>query len=136
MARPSRAGRTSLNRHRHVAGRRPSRLRGLESERRGSGIAPANFLEWVTTVAGATTLVGALLYYFGWARASTTFSYFGIEAEVLGLSFQDYLLRSVRSTYQPLLVVAGVTLGFLGTVALSYLWLMRRVSFEILDPTA
>jgi hypothetical protein len=78
-------------------------------------VSPAGYLEWVTTIAGATTLVGALLFYFGWARSSATFSYFGIEADVLGLSFQDYLLRSVRSTYQPLL---GLTVAALGAVAL------------------
>ncbi|WP_139245977.1 hypothetical protein [Geodermatophilus amargosae] len=50
------------------------------------------------------------MYYFGWSRAAATYRYFGIEIGLLDLSFQDHLLRSVRSTYFPLLA-AGV-LGF------------------------
>jgi hypothetical protein len=78
---------------------------------RGPQVETATYLEWVTTIAGATTLVGALLFYFGWARASATFSYLGIEADVLGLGFQEYLLRSVRSTYSPLLALVVFLLG-------------------------
>jgi hypothetical protein len=91
-------------------------------------VSPMGYLEWVTTVAGATTLVGALLFYFGWARSSATFGYFGIEADLLGLSFQDYLLRSVRSTYQPLL---GVTVAALGAVALHRLLRGSPVAFPV-----
>jgi hypothetical protein len=58
-------------------------------------------LETAARVAGLTGLAGALLFYFGWARAASTFSYFGIELDVLDLSFRDYVLRSVGSAYWP-----------------------------------
>ncbi|WP_185748937.1 hypothetical protein [Humibacillus xanthopallidus] len=61
-------------------------------------------------MAGLTGLVGALLFYFGWARAASTFSYFGIELDVLDLSFRDYVLRSVGSAYWPAAMALVVVL--------------------------
>lgn len=77
------------------------------------GDSTGRYVELLTNVAGSATLIGALLYYFGWARAAATFRYFGIEIGVLDLSFQDYLLRSVRSTYFPLLTVVVIWLAAL-----------------------
>jgi hypothetical protein len=65
----------------------------------------------LASLGGAAGLVGALLYYFGWARSSTVFSYFGVDVDMVGLSFQDYLLRSVGSAFWPLLVVGVAALA-------------------------
>lgn len=96
--------------------RQPRRSRALGGPRlnqESSSPDGKSYREWLGAIAGATTLFGALLYYFGWARTSAAFGYFGIQTDVLGLSFQDYLLRSIRSAYQPLLVVAVLLLvGF------------------------
>jgi len=63
-----------------------------------------------TIVASQTALLTAVLFYFGWARTSTTFAYFGVDVSLLGFSTSDYLLRSVNSAFRPLLFVglAGV----------------------------
>jgi hypothetical protein len=78
-------------------------------------------LETLASVGGLAGLLGALLYYFGWARTSATFAYFGVGVETLNLSFQDYLLRSVQAAYWPLIVV-----GLLGLAALSVHGLIAR----------
>jgi hypothetical protein len=40
------------------------------------------------------TVLGALLLYIGWVRTRAFYTYFGIEAGVLGFGPQDYILRS------------------------------------------
>lgn len=59
------------------------------------------------------TLVTALLYYFGWARAYAQARALGADPSVFGYTTQDYLLRSVDSLYFPLIILAA-----LGLVAL------------------
>jgi len=56
-------------------------------------------------VAAPTTLVVALMVYFGWARTSVQYAVFGIDRGTLGLSVQDYLFRSVNETFRPLAVL-------------------------------
>jgi hypothetical protein len=69
------------------------------------------YVELIASFAGAAGLFGALLFYFGWTRVAATYRYFGIEIGLLDLSFQDYLLRSIRSTYFPLLGIGVLGLG-------------------------
>ncbi|MGI9064107.1 MAG: hypothetical protein ACR2FQ_09895 [Pseudonocardiaceae bacterium] len=56
-------------------------------------------------VAAPTTLVVALMVYFGWARTSVLYATFGIRQGILELSVQDYLLGSVNETFKPLAVL-------------------------------
>jgi hypothetical protein len=74
----------------------------------------ARVLEVVAGLGGAAGLTGALLYYFGWARSSALFGWFGVDVGVVKLSFQDYLLRSVGSAYWPFATVGVVALLALG----------------------
>src|ERR687891_1139456 len=62
--------------------------------------------EVITTFVAPTTLVGALVFYFGWTRTRAWWLYFGIDPSVLGFSNQDYVLRSVNALFPALLVVA------------------------------
>lgn len=48
-----------------------------------------------SAVISQVAIVTALLYYFGWARTKAAFEYFGLDTSVVGLSAEDYLLRSV-----------------------------------------
>ena len=61
------------------------------------------------SIVAPTTLVVALLYYFGWARTAAEAHALGLDDSLFGYSSQDYVLRSVSSMYWPL---------FIGTVAL------------------
>jgi hypothetical protein len=66
-----------------------------------------------------TTLLTALLFYFGWAHVYWFFDYFGVDSSVLGPSTQDYVMRSVDALFIPLIAVATVGLALMwGYVAL------------------
>ena len=73
---------------------------------------------WVSFAAGIVapvTLISALLFYFGYVSARSQYAYFGIDVDTIGLSTQDYVMRSPQPLLVPLLVitllaVAGVVL--------------------------
>lgn len=84
------------------------RAAGGEAEQAtDAGHAPGERSPWQTalTVASQTAILVAVLFYFGWASAGETFRYFGVDLSLLGFDTTDYLLRSIYSAYQPLLVV-------------------------------
>ncbi|MGY1667475.1 hypothetical protein [Geodermatophilus sp. SYSU D00696] len=62
-----------------------------------------------STVVAPTTLLTALLLYFGRMHATGLFRYLGVQYTVLDLSAQDYLVRSADGMIPPLVVVAGAT---------------------------
>jgi hypothetical protein len=71
-------------------------------------------------VLAPTTVITALLFYFGWARTNALFGRLGIDQCALGFTVQDYLLRSVNSTFRPLSVVLlAATAGLSVHIALS-----------------
>lgn len=59
-------------------------------------------LRGVTTVVAPTSLVTALLFYFGWARTSTQASVMGLDESLFGYSTRDYILRSITTMFWPL----------------------------------
>jgi hypothetical protein len=59
----------------------------------------------VGQIVASTGVLLALLVYFGWVRTDVFFGVFGISTSTLGFSVQDYALRSVQATVQPLVVV-------------------------------
>jgi len=67
-------------------------------------------LQMLTAIVAPTTLLTALLFYFGWIRTNALFQYFGVDATALGFTTQDYLLRSTEALYVPLgtLLVVGL----------------------------
>lgn len=75
-------------------------------------------IEFVTTITGSVTLIGAILFYFGWARTGSTYAYFGLDVSVADLSSQDYLLRSVNSAFWGVGMAVG--LGIVALVAHGY----------------
>ncbi|MGS2805010.1 hypothetical protein [Nocardia sp. MW-W600-9] len=79
----------------------------------------------IRNFAAPTTLVTALLFFFGWSHAYWFFDYFGVNSTTIGLTTQDYLMRSQDSLFVPL--AAGACLFLL------YL-LGRRVFQEFVVP--
>ncbi|MFI6582717.1 hypothetical protein [Embleya sp. NPDC050493] len=74
---------------------------------------------WIGTLASIlapTTVIGALLLYFGFVYTDALYEYFGIDAQTLGFATQDYLLRSAGPLYLP----AGVTLALGLVTVLAY----------------
>lgn len=77
-------------------------------------------------VAPFATLTG-LLYYFGWVRTNAIFGYFGIDANLLAYSPQDYLLRSAGVAFRP---CAALLLGAAAAVLVH--GLLRRAGSRVL----
>jgi hypothetical protein len=87
---------------------------GEEPEARpgtGPEVPLRGILEVVGLVVAPTSLATALLFYFGWARARATYEHFGIDHSALGFTLQDYLVRSVGTTFEPLVLVMLLVLG-------------------------
>jgi len=65
-------------------------------------ISVAGSLQVFAAVLAPGTLVGALMFYFGWVRTHSFYAFFGIDADTLGLSTTDYVLRSADALWPPL----------------------------------
>ena len=65
------------------------------------------------SVVAPATLVTSLMLYFGLMHAWFFYNYFGVDASLLGLTTQDYLMRSVDALFVPLILL-GVG-GFLAS---------------------
>jgi len=66
-----------------------------------------------------TTVLTALLFYFGFAHLYWFFYYFGVDSSVLGPSTRDYVMRSVDALWIPLIAIAAVGLALMwGYIAL------------------
>jgi hypothetical protein len=76
-----------------------------ESATRDEGQAPISMsgsLQVFAALLAPGTLIGALMFYFGWVRTHSFYAYFGIDADTLGLSTTDYVLRSADALWPPL----------------------------------
>lgn len=87
---------------------------------------------WVSigaTIVAPVTVISALLFYFGYVSSRSQYAYFGIDVDAIGLSTQDYIMRSPQPLLVPLLVL---TLGGTG-----FLWLdaavQRRIASAVAD---
>jgi hypothetical protein len=82
-----------------------------------SDSSPGTQLEqWIsigTTIVGPATLIGALLFYFGYVSSASEYAYFGVDVDTIGLSTQDYVMRSPQTLLVPLLVLTLAGAGFL-----------------------
>ena len=70
-------------------------------------------LQAVGSVVAPTSLLTALLFYFGWAHTYWFHQHFGIDISLLGFGTQDYLMRSVDTLFLPLTVLAAMAGLFL-----------------------
>jgi hypothetical protein len=64
--------------------------------------------KFLGSVVAPTTLLTALLFYFGWLHAYWFFRSLGVHSTVLDLSTRDYVQRSVDSLFVPIVVMAAV----------------------------
>ncbi len=67
-------------------------------------------LEVVALVVAPTTLVTALVYWFGFELVGARSGYFGLDPGTLGFSTTDYLIRGVEAGIVPLIVLFLVVL--------------------------
>jgi hypothetical protein len=84
-------------------------------------------LKAIGSIVAPASLITALMFYFGVNHAAHFFSYFGVNYTVMGLTTQDFLVRSVDGLFLPLAIVAAG--------ALSALWLQRLSSGRLSGAT-
>lgn len=78
--------------------------------------AGAQLEQWASligTIAAPITVLGALLFYFGYVSSASEYAYFGINVDTIGLSTQAYIMRSPQTLLVPLLVLTLASAGFL-----------------------
>lgn len=57
------------------------------------------------SVVAPLSLLTALLFYFGYASSRAQYEYFGVDVDTIGLSTQDFVIRSPQPLLTPLLVL-------------------------------
>ncbi len=62
-------------------------------------------ISWAASVAAPLSVLTAVLFYFGYASSRAQYEYFGVDVDTIGLSTQDYVMRSPRALLTPLLVL-------------------------------
>lgn len=92
---------------------------------------PENLLErrikQLTSVLAPTTVLTALLLYYGYVATNTEYGFFGISLSSLRLSNQDFLLRSVAALYLPLgALLLGMLIAMWGHAGVRHLISARR----------
>jgi hypothetical protein len=83
-------------------------------------------LKLAGSIVAPTTLLTALLFYFGRLHTYWFFRHFGLNFTVLDLSTQDYIIRSVDGLFVPMIVIALVGLVALTGLRALHVTLLRR----------
>jgi hypothetical protein len=84
---------------------------------------PARGIKLIGSILAPTTFLTALLLYFGHQHAYWYFDYFGVNATTMGLTTQDYVIRSVDPLFTPVTTAAAVCLVGLWGYRLLRRWL-------------
>lgn len=86
---------------------------GEPAPERGLGF--EKWMGFLSSFVAPLTLVTALLFYFGYVSTREFFLYFGIDVDIIGLSSQEFVMRSPGALFIPvmilLLLAAGLIVG-------------------------
>jgi hypothetical protein len=75
----------------------------------GTGRQYPGWLSLATQIAAPVTLVGGLLFYFGYVYTRAQYAYFGLDVDTIGLTPRDYVMRSPQPLLFPLIVLTALT---------------------------
>ena len=81
------------------------------------------YLSLGASVVAPITVLSALLFYFGYVSSHAQYGYFGIDVDTIGLSTQDYVMRSGLSLLVPLLTLVVIGLA----LVVAHLWITARI---------
>jgi hypothetical protein len=76
----------------------------------------SQFGKWLSlgaSIIAPATLITALLFYFGYVSSRAQYDYYGVDVDTIGLTTQDYVMRSPQPLLVPLLVLTLLGGGFL-----------------------
>lgn len=74
-------------------------------------VSTRQFDKWLSIggrIIAPTTAVTTLLFYFGYVSARAQYDYFGVDVDTVGLTTQDYVMRSPQPLLVPMLVLTLV----------------------------
>lgn len=91
----------------------------MTEEPRGETPIWSRIVEIVSVVGPPTTVLAALLIYFGWARSYEQARAMGLDVNLFGYTPQDFILLSITALYKPLLCLL--------LVVLLWVWIDRAV---------
>jgi hypothetical protein len=83
-----------------------------------SGDAPAGgqLPQWISssaTILAPASVLGGLLFYFGYVSSRSQYEYFGVDVDTIGLNTRDYVMRSPQPLLVPLLVLTLLGAGLM-----------------------
>ena len=84
-------------------------------------------ISWVASVVAPVTVISALLFYFGYASSRAQYEYFGLDVDTIGLSTQDFVMRSPQPLLVPLLVIGLLS----AAAALAHAAIRRHIDVVI-----
>src|ERR687884_1890055 len=80
-------------------------------------------ISWAASVVAPLSVLTAVLFYFGYASSYAEYAYFGLDVDMIGLSTQDYVMRSPQPLLTPLLALVLLVVAFAG----GHEWVRRRI---------
>lgn len=83
------------------------------------------YLSLGASVVAPITIISALLFYFGYVSSRAQYAYFGIDVDTIGLSTQDYVMRSPQPLLVPLLVLVVIAVALVAVHLWVTAWLGR-----------
>jgi hypothetical protein len=81
----------------------------MADERTGGQL--ERWVSFATTIVAPATVLSALLFYFGYVSSRAQYEYFGVDVDTIGLSTQDYVIRSPQPLLVPLLLLTLLGIG-------------------------
>jgi heme/copper-type cytochrome/quinol oxidase subunit 2 len=83
------------------------------------------YLSLGASVVAPITIISALLFYFGYVSSRAQYAYFGVDVDTIGLSTQDYVMRSPQLLLVPLLVLVMIAVALVALHLWVTAWLGR-----------
>lgn len=78
-----------------------------------AGLGFERWMGFLSSFVAPLTLVTALLFYFGYVSTREFFRYFGIDVDIVGLSSQEFVMRSPGALFIPVMVLLLLAAGLL-----------------------
>ena len=83
------------------------------------------YLSLGASVVAPITVISALLFYFGYVSSRAQYAYFGVDVDTIGLSTQDYVMRSPQPLLVPLLALVVIAVAFVALHLAVTAWVAR-----------
>ncbi|WP_349427455.1 hypothetical protein [Microbacterium sp. LWS13-1.2] len=75
------------------------------------GLGFEKWMGFLSSFVAPLTLVTALLFYFGYVSTREFFRYFGVDVDIIGLSTQEFVMRSPGALFIPVMVLMLLAAG-------------------------